>query len=91
MALPRIKTTYSVDTDTKRVLDRLAVRWEVSRSEALRRAIRQAGGAAGATDRFAALNALQRQARVTSQQARAWEGAVRAERRASTRSRAGGR
>ncbi|MCC7034773.1 MAG: ribbon-helix-helix protein, CopG family [Acidobacteria bacterium] len=84
MAIPTVKTTYTVDAETKRVLDELAARWEVSRSEALRRAIRQAAGAAGAGDRQAALEALQQQAGMTSGRARRWERAVRAERRAST-------
>jgi hypothetical protein len=84
MAIQAVKTTYTVDAETKRVLDELAARWEVSRSEALRRAIRQAAGAAGVGDRLAALEVLQQQVVMTSSRARRWEQAVRAERRAST-------
>ena len=62
--------TYTVDAETKRVLDELAARWAVSRSEALRRAIRQAAGAAGVGDRLAALDALQQQAAMTGGRAR---------------------
>lgn len=86
MALPTVKTTYTVDLETKRALDRLAARWDVSKSEALRRAIRQAAGASRVTDRLAALDALQRQARVSPNVAARWSAAVRAERKASTRS-----
>jgi len=82
MALHTVKTTYTVDAETKRVLDELAARWAVSRSEALRRAIRQAAGAAGVGDRLAALDALQQQAAMTGGRARRWTKAVRAERHA---------
>ena len=85
MALPTVKTTYTVDVETKRALDRLAARWDVSKSEALRRAIRQAAGASRVTDRLAALDALQLQARVSREAAAGWGVAVRAERKASTR------
>ena len=85
MALPTVKTTYTIDLETKRALDRLATRWDVSKSEALRRAIRQAAGASRVTDRLAALDALQRRARVTKGTASRWTGEVRAERQASRR------
>ena len=84
MAVHTVKTTYTVDAETKRVLDELAARWAVSRSEALRRAIRQAAGAAGVGDRLAALEVLQQQVVMTSGRARRWEQAMRAERRANT-------
>ena len=85
MALPTVKTTYTIDLETKSALDRLAARWEVSKSEALRRAIRQAAGASRVTDRLAALDALQRNARVTRDQASRWGDAIRDERQAASR------
>ena len=85
MALPTVKTTYTVDIETKRALDRLAALWDVSKSEALRRAIRQAAGASRVADRLAALDALQRQAGLSPNAASRWGAAACAERRASTR------
>lgn len=87
MATPTIKATYTVDVETKRTLDRLAERWDVSRSEALRRAIRQAAGAAASAGRIAALDALQRQVKLSKGAADRWVKAQRSERRgASARS-----
>ena len=40
MAIPNIKSTYSLDVESVRVLEALAQRWNVSKSEVLRRAIR---------------------------------------------------
>ena len=62
MAITTIKSTYSLDVETVRTLESLARRWSVSKSEALRRAIRSA--AAGeksqrARDKLAALDKLQ--------------------------------
>lgn len=85
MALPTVKTTYTIDLETKSALDRLAATWEVSKSEALRRAIRQAAGASRVTDRLAALDALQRRARMTSDRASRWSDTIRVERQATSR------
>jgi hypothetical protein len=85
MALPTVKTTYTIDLETKSALDRLAARWDVSKSEALRRAIRQAAGASRVTDRLAALDALQRRAGMTRGQASRWGDAIRDERQANSR------
>ena len=41
MAIPKIKVTYSLDVDSVRALEELARQWGVSKSEALRRAIRK--------------------------------------------------
>lgn len=84
MAIPSIKATYTVDVETKRTLDRLAAQWEVSRSEALRRAIRQAAGRSAAAHRLSALNALQERARLTPEAAARWTKKARAERRGSS-------
>ena len=88
MALPLVKTTYAVDLETKRLLDRLAERWEVSKSEALRRAVRQAAGSEGASERLAALDALQRRLKLSNTAASAWVAVSRAERRRSSSRRA---
>jgi hypothetical protein len=85
MALPTVKTTYTIDLETKSALDRLAARWEVSKSEALRRAIRHAAGASRVTDRLAALDALQRHAGVTRDQASRWSDTIRDERQTTSR------
>jgi hypothetical protein len=37
---PKLKVTYSLDLETVRVLERAAVRWGVSKSEAVTRALR---------------------------------------------------
>ena len=41
MAIPKIKVTYSLDVDSVRALEELARQWGVSKTEALRRAIRR--------------------------------------------------
>ena len=42
MAIPRIKSTYSLDVETVRTLESLARRWNVSKTEVVRRAIQAA-------------------------------------------------
>ena len=42
MAIPKIKSTYSLDVETVRTLESLARRWNVPKTEVLRRAIRAA-------------------------------------------------
>lgn len=39
--MPKIKVTYSLDVDSVRALEELARQWGVSKSQALRRAIRR--------------------------------------------------
>jgi hypothetical protein len=87
MATPTLKTTYSLDLETVRTLEALAQRWRVSKSEALRRAIRAAAGgpALGSEAPLKALDALQRSLGLTPAAALAWERRARAERRASSR------
>jgi hypothetical protein len=87
MATPRIKSTYTMDLETTRLLDRLAQRWRVSKSEALRRAIRSAAGGASSagSDALEALDALQGSADLSADAARRWSGDSRKERRASSR------
>ena len=64
MATTVIKTTYALDADVVRALERMAKRWGTSKSEALRRAIRAAAADAGEEDPdpVQALDRLQRTA-----------------------------
>ena len=94
MAITTIRSTYALDVETVRTLERLAQRWQVSKSEALRRAIRAAAGEPPATARKAlnALDGLQRSLSLTPAKSRAWTRQAGAERRAwSTRSETRGR
>lgn len=81
-----VKSTYALDVETVRTLEEVARRWKVSKSEALRRAIRAAAqeGRREAPDAVAALETLQQSLKLTSARARAWARRVRAERRASS-------
>jgi hypothetical protein len=85
MAAPVIRSTYALDVHTVRTLDRLAERWGVSKSEALRRAVRHAAEQAAPKGKGAleALDALQRSLRLTATKTQAWARAARSERRAS--------
>jgi hypothetical protein len=86
MASPSVKSTYSLDIETVALLERTAKQWQVSKSEALRRAIRTAAAdAAVDTDRvLRALDDLQRSLRLTPAKAAGWAKRSRAERRASS-------
>jgi hypothetical protein len=87
MASPTIKGTYALDPETVAALERMARRWGVSKSEALRRAIKQASAqeAAEPSPRVSALDRLQRAAGLSTRAARAWERDVIVERKASRR------
>jgi len=94
MAITTIRSTYALDVETVRALERIAQRWQVSKSEALRRAIRAAASEQPATARKAldALDGLQQSLNLTPAKARAWTRQARAERRAwSVRSETRGR
>ena len=93
MGTPTIKSTYVLDVRTVRALERIARRWNVSKSEALRRAIHaSAEQPPPAGDALEALDQLQRSLKLTPARARAWARAVRVERgAASARSEARGR
>ena len=87
MATQTVKTTYALDVETVRSLDDLARRWNVSKSEALRRAIRAASvstPAEGLTP-IQALDRVQRSLGLTPQHTARWAAAARAERRARSR------
>jgi len=80
MATHTIKTTYSLDVETVRKLEQMARRWNVSKSEALRRAIR-AAATEGLPDEgheaISALDELQRSLRLDAEEAVGWEKAPR--------------
>ena len=61
MATATIKSAYSLDVETVRELEGLARRWNVSKSEALRRLIRSAARrqSAAGSEALNALDALQ--------------------------------
>lgn len=86
MATPTIKSTYTLDLDTIRALEDMARRLGVSKSEALRRAVRSAAGKerpeGGAA--LQALDRLQKSLGLTSAKARMWASNVKKERRASS-------
>ena len=86
MARTTVKATYSLDVETARALEDMASRWGVSKSEALRRAIRAAGHepAPGASRALAALDALQRSVGLNERSAARWEKRARLERRVSS-------
>ncbi len=91
MATPQIKSTYSMDLETTQLLEGLARRWQVSKSEALRRAIRAAAGrpSESGSEALKALDALQRATGLSASAAREWADAARTERRAASRRREG--
>ena len=89
MASLRVKATYSLDVETVNNLERLARKWSVSKSEALRRviamAVEQCAGSEGGTT--AALDELQRSIGSARDLAERWLETNRAERKASARKR----
>lgn len=79
-----IRSTYALDPQTVRTLEQIARRWGVSKSEALRRAIR---GAAGKTtgeqpDALEALSQLQQSLGLSRAAGRLWQQQARSARRA---------
>ena len=86
MAIPKIKATYSLDPGTVRALERMARRWGVSKSEALRRAVRAAADRKPerSSEGLAALDRLQRALSLRPDEAKRWARQARVERRASS-------
>lgn len=83
-----VRATYALDPETVRRLADLARQWNVSKSEALRRAIRGAGDGQRQPDRaLETLDRLQRSVRLTERRAREWTHAARRERRQASRRR----
>ena len=88
MATQTVKTTYSLDLKTVRTLEALAQRWKVSKSEALRRAIRASAEREpreAGREALRALDELQRALGLTAETAEQWVQAVQDERRAWSR------
>ncbi|MGH7720421.1 MAG: ribbon-helix-helix protein, CopG family [Gemmatimonadaceae bacterium] len=89
MAIPKIKATYSLDPETVRLLERVSRRWGVSKSEALRRAIRASASLPTEEgERLSALDRLQEAASLEPTTVAAWTRRVRSERRAGRAARA---
>jgi len=84
-----VKSTYALDVETVRALEEMARGWGVSKSEALRRAIRAARSepTSGSPQALSALSALQGSLDLASPKAARWEKRVRAERRSAFRRR----
>jgi hypothetical protein len=82
-----IRSTYALDAGSVRTLEQLARRWRVSKSEALRRAIRAAAGQAPpqALAALKALDRLQRDLALTPDRARTWVRRTRVQRHAGSR------
>lgn len=87
MAIRTIKTTYALDIDTVRALEAMARRWKVSKSEALRRAIRTVAiqELSPGSDALQALDRLQQALDLDADAAARWEETTHAERQASGR------
>jgi Arc/MetJ-type ribon-helix-helix transcriptional regulator len=82
MATMTIRSTYALDSATVRAIEDLARRQGVSKSEALRRAVRLAAGRESGA--LAALDELQASAALDAAAAKGWVAASRAERRTSS-------
>ena len=93
MARTTIKSTYSLDVETVRKLERMAGRLGISKSEALRRAIRAAAGESDSEGHpaVAALEELQGALGLDRAAAREWAGRTQEERRAGSRRREAGK
>ncbi len=82
MARLAIKSTYTLDVETIRKLERVAARWSVSKSEVLRRAIDAVAReqSAVAPSPLEALDQLQKSLKLSAPETRKWSDEVRRER-----------
>jgi predicted transcriptional regulator len=80
MASATIRSTYALDAETVERLERLARQWSVSKSEALRRAIRSADRQPTTEAKLAALDDLQTSLGLTDRRAEDWSRRVQHER-----------
>ena len=82
-----IKATYSLDVETVRDLERMAKRLKISKSAALRRAIRLAASSEprAGEDQLSALEELQQSLDLAPEDLREWEEKNRKLRRSSSR------
>ena len=87
MAQEKVKATYSLDGETIRELERMAKRLGISKSAALRRAIRLAALSElqPGEDQLAALEELQRSVDMDPKDLQRWDREARALRRSSSR------
>ena len=85
MAKMSVRTTFALDPQTAAALDHLALRWGVSKSEALRRAVQVAAVVeeSDRSDAMAALAELRERLGLDEEKADRWIAEIRAERRAS--------
>ena len=86
MAIPKVKSTYSLDLETTADLEALAARWNVSKSEVIRRAIRAAAHASTEEPSVSliALDRLQEKLKLNKSAAKRWEAESKRERHASS-------
>jgi len=90
MVTQTIKTTYALDIETVRTLESLARRWNVSKSEAMRRAIRTSGSLPTPSrepEPLAALDQLQRVLHLKNDSAARWAAAIHSERKTGSQRR----
>lgn len=90
MAITTIKSTYSLDVESVRTLETLAERWDASKSEVIRRALRIALMTAGDSEGTVTLDALTRLQRTVRERGvdlTRWGEDVAAERAATGRRR----
>jgi predicted transcriptional regulator len=80
MAITSVRSTYSLDVETMRRIDNLARRWDVNKSEVLRRAVRMADEQSAVSERVDAFKRLQASMNLTPEKADAWIADTRAER-----------
>lgn len=80
MATTSVRSTYSLDLETMKRIENLARRWDVTKSEVLRRAVRMADEQSAGAERLTLFRELQRRANLSSEQVEAWVADVRAER-----------
>ena len=87
MAGEKIKATYSLDVETVRDLERMARRLKISKSAALRQAIRMAVASEprAGEDQLSALGELQQSLDLAPEDLRDWEEKNRELRRSSSR------
>ena len=87
MAIPRVKSTYSLDLATMTDLESLASRWNVSKSEVLRRVISAAAHTSteASSDKLDALSRLQNKMGLNKSLANKWVTESNRERRASSK------
>ena len=83
----KIKATYSLDVETVRDLERMAKRLKISKSAALRRAIRMAVGSelSAGEEQLSALDELQQSLDLAPEDLREWEEKNRELRQRSSR------